>query len=584
VRWLGRPLLRHRLLLLTLGSIVFLSGLGTPGLYDPNEGLYAEVAWQMYDRGDWLSPRFNGVRYFEKPPLLYWLIAGAYALFGVSDAAARLPTALAGVAGVLITFEIGRTLGTPRAGLLAALALLSSFGYFIFARIVLTDLLFTACLSASLWWFLRGYLEPTRRASYPLAYVFSGLAVLAKGLLGLALPALIVGGLMAATRDWKLARELRLPLGAALVLAVAAPWHLAVGWANEGFFWFYFVNEHLLRFLHQRHLIDYAPLPLWLFLLMALVWSFPWSLVLPFAWRQLLPSDRGARRGLAVAVIPCWIGAVLGFFALTPARLEYYSLPALPAFALWVGRYWDDALALPDGVRALRWPLLSLLGASLALLPLAASFPHLEGVAFYNIFPALDAYARDIQQGILAAPGTYTVPSFRELVLPLVLAAGALLLGSLGAFVAGQTGRGRFAFACLVGMMLAVFPLIHRGLVLFEPHRSVRQLAAELRHVRRPDDPIVVEGPYENFAALNVYTRAPALVLNGRFGDLAFGADHPEVRARFLDDDAFERLWRSSARVYLLTVSTTRVETLRREGRGVILGRTGNKWLLVNRR
>ena len=583
MQWLKRLFPWHPILLLALAAAVFLPGLHTPGLYDPNEGLYAEIAWEMYDRGDWLSPRFNGVPYFEKPPLLYWLIAAAYTLFGVSETSARLPVALAGVAGVLCTFGIGRILFTPRGGLLAALALTTSFGYFIFARVILTDLLFTACVTAALWCFLRGYLDPARRHSYLLVYVFSGLAVLAKGLLGLVIPGLIIGGLLVVTRDWLVLKEFRLPLGAVLFLAITAPWHLAMGWAHEGFLWFYFINEHVLRFLNQRHPIDYAPLPLWLFLPMALVWSFPWSLFLPFAWRQLTPPERDTRQGRAAWIIPCWIVAVLGFFALTPARLEYYSLPGLPAFALWVGRFWDEALADPKRHARLRWALACLLALSVGLLPLAASFPRLEGVAFYNMFSAVDAYSRDIQQGILAPPGSYTVPSFQALLPPLLLAAGVLLIGAAVAFGAALLGRARLAFACLIAVMLGMFPLIHWGLVLFEPHRSIRALATGLSQARRPGDVIVVEGPYENFAALNVYTRGSALVLNGRFGDLEFGSHQPEALGRFLDDESFNGLWGSGTRVFLLTSSASRVESLQRRDGGAILGRTGHKWLLVNR-
>lgn len=586
MRFVRRPnwLLPWRgLLLLTLSAAVFLSGLHTPGLYDPNEGLYAEIAWEMSDRGDWLTPRFNGIPYFEKPPLLYWLIAASYTLFGISEASARLPVALAAVAGALVTFGIGRVLFSPRAGLLAALALTTSFGYFIFARVILTDLLLTACLTAALWSFLRGYLDPDRRSFYLLVYVFSGLAVLAKGLLGLVIPGLIIGGLLVVTRDWALLKELRLPLGAVLFLAVTAPWHLAVGWANEGFFGFYFINEHLLRFLNKRHLIDYAPLPLWLFLAMALVWSFPWSTFLPFAWRQLIPRDQETRQGRAAWIIPCWIAAVLGFFALTPARLEYYSLPVLPAFALWVGRFWDEALADPKQRARLRWSLACLLVLSLGALPLAASFPRLEGAAFYNMFSAVDAYSRDIQQGILAPPGFYTVPSFRELLPPLLLAAGVLLIGATLAFGTALLGRTQLAFACLIALMLGIFPLIHRGLVLFEPHRSIRALATGHSPAWRPGDVIVVEGPYENFAALNVYTRASALVLNGRFGDLEFGSHRRDAGARFLDDERFSQLWGSGTRVFLLTGSASRVHSLQRQEAAAILGRTGHKWLLVNR-
>lgn len=580
---LNKQILWHGLLLLALSAATFLTGLGTPGLYDPNEGIYAEVAWEMRARGDWISPTFNGVPYFEKPPLHYWLIAAAYALFGVSETAARLPAALAAVAGVLLTFGIGRLVFTPRAGLLAGLALTTSFGYFLFARLTKTDQILTACVTAALWCFLRAYLDPERRRSYLPAYLFAALAVLTKGLLGLVLPGLIVGGLLLVTRDWRLVREMRLPLGTALLLGVAAPWHLAAAWAHPGFAWFYFVNEHALRFLNKRHLIDYAPLPVPLFLLMALVWAFPWSLFLPFGWRRLIPPSGDGRKARAAWIVPSWIVAVLGFFALMPARLEYYSLPVLPAFALWIGRSWDDVLEDPGRRAPLCWALAGLLALGLGVTLLAAGVSRLDGGISPSFLHAVDAYSRDIEQGILAPPGSYTLPSSRELS-PLVwLTAGVLLVGAAAALLAAWLGRLRLAFACLVGLMLGLFPLIHQGLALVEPHRSVRPLAASLVQARRPGDVVVVEGPYENFAALNMYTGGSALVLNGRFGDLAFGSQQPQAQAAFLDDGAFDRLWASPARVFLLTGSADRADALRQRAETAILRRAGQRWLLVNR-
>ncbi len=583
MRRLKKLLSSHWLLLLTLSAFVFLLGLYTPGLYT-NEGRYAGVAWEMVHRRDWLSPRLNGVPYLEKPPLLYWLIAVAYTLFGVSETSARLPGALSAGAGVLCTFGIGRALFTPHAGLLAALALATSFGYFIYARMILIDPLFTACVTAAFWCFLDGYLHPERRSSYLFFYLFSGLAVLAKGLLGVVIPVLAIGGLVMVTRDWKLLKELRLPLGAVLFLGVTAPWHLAVGWVNEGFFRFYFVNEHLLRFLNMRNPIDYAPLPLWLFLSMALVWGFPWSLFLPFAGRQLTPSDGETRRGRAAWIIPCWIVAVLGFFALTPARLEYYSLPVLPAFALWVGRFWDDALADPKPGARLRWPLGCLLGIGAGLFALAAMLSRQEGLTFAGLFFVADEYSRMSRQGILVPPATYTLPALQEFPPLLVLTAGLLLLGAAAAFLASLLGRSQLAFACLVGLMLGVFLASHRGIALFEAHASVRELAVALNQAHQPGDVLVVEGPYENFAGLNVYTGSPALILNGHFGDLEFGSHRPDAAARFLDDTAFTRLWRSETRVFLLTASASRVDALGGQDGPAVLRRSGYKWLLVNRR
>src|SRR3990172_12466574 len=258
---LVRRLERWGPLLLLLGTAAFyLARLGLAGLYDPNEGMYAEIPREMVLLRDWLTPRFNFIRYFEKPPLLYWLTALAYRFLGFSELAARLVPALAAVGGVAVTYGIGRDLWGRRAGLVSGLILATSFGYFIFSRIILTDMLFTALLAATYWGVLRGLLgETPRRIPMLLAYAAMGLAILTKGLIGLAFPVLTLGSFLLLTREWRLVRRLELLRGGAVFLAVTAPWHILVGLKNPGFFWFYFVNEHLLRFVGRRHLLDYAP-------------------------------------------------------------------------------------------------------------------------------------------------------------------------------------------------------------------------------------------------------------------------------------------------------------------------------------
>lgn len=558
-------------------------GLDRPGLLDPNEGLYAAIALEMLEGGDWVTPRFNGVVYFEKPPLLHWLVASSYALLGVSEAAARLPVALAGVAAVVFTALTGRLLFGARAGLLAGTALATSLGLFIFARNLKTDPVFMACLTATLWAVVRALRAPERRGRWLICYALAGLGVLTKGLIGVVLPALVLLGLAAATRHWRLLRDCRPVLGAAVALAIAAPWHVAVARANPEFAWFFFVNEHLLRFLNRRHLVDTAPQPVWLFLLMALVWALPWSLFLPLA-RRVLPRPGPDLQASLPWIVPCWAAAVLGFFALAPGRLEYYSLPALPAVALLAGRVWDVALEAPAAVRGLGWGP-GLLGAlGLALLGLAAVVARPGSRVFADLLQALDAYARDVDQGILAPPGSYTTPAAAELLPAILVASGVLVAGGGLAVMTLRRGRPAVAFACVAAAMLAVFPMVRLGFVLLEPHRSARPLAEHIQRLREPGDAVVVDGPYENFASLAVYAPGGALVLDGLFGDLAFGARRAEARARFLDAAAFARLWEGERRVFLLTGSPDRVRAALRRAGAAVAARAGARWLVVNRR
>jgi 4-amino-4-deoxy-L-arabinose transferase-like glycosyltransferase len=577
-------------LLLGATAAFYLARLGAAGLYDPNEGMYAEIPREMLALGDWLTPRFNFIRYFEKPPLLYWLTAICYQLFGISEFSSRLVTALAAVGGVGAVYAIGRDLWGRWAGLISGLILATSFGYFIFSRIVLTDMLFTALLAAMFWGLLRGLLDETpNRSAMLLAYAFMGLAILTKGLIGLAFPVLTVGSFLLITRDSNLLRRLELLRGGLVFLAVTAPWHIVVGLKNPGFFWFYFVNEHLLRFVAKRHLLDYAPMPLYAFLIMVIVWTFPWSVFLPVALKRYWPRlDATGLEERGFLFIILWAASVIGFFALTPSRLEYYSMPAFPALALCVGRLWEAEVSPHPSrplSRGLGYTCFGLLTIAVVLLPASWLFPRLENVSLYNMFTAMDAYSRDIQYGILSNAEVYTVPSYEEMVPLLRWLALILVAGIASATFAWLRRRPAITLACLIATMLPTFSLIQTGIVAFEPHRSITHLADVIRREFRLGDQIIVEGPYENFASVNFYTGQKARVLHGLFGDLEFGSHYAEAKGTFLEENEFEQLWQGPGRIYLLSDSPKRMAKLKTlSPEPMVLGRSGKNWLFSNRR
>ncbi|MBI3084580.1 MAG: glycosyltransferase family 39 protein, partial [candidate division NC10 bacterium] len=417
--------------------------------------------------------------------------------------------------------------------LVRGVILATSFGYFIFSRIVLTDMLFTTLLAVTCWGVLRGLLDPAPRRGPMLgAYAAMALAILTKGLIGLAFPVLTIGAFLLIIRDSRLLRRLELLRGSAVFLAVAAPWHILVGLKNPDFFWFYFVNEHVLRFVAKRHLLDYAPMPLYAYLIMVVVWTFPWSAFLPVALRRYWPRSKPtSREDRGFLFILLWAASVVGFFALTPSRLEYYSMPAFPALALCVGRLWGAEMAPRSGralASGLSYSCFGLLTVAVGLLPASWLFPRLENVSLYNMFTAMDAYSRDIQYGILSNAEVYTVPSYEELVPLLQWATLILLVGVASATLAWLRRRPGVTVACLAATMLPTLTFVQTGIVMFEPHRSIVRLADVIVREFRPGDEIIIEGPYENFASANFYTGQRARVLHGLFGDLEFGSRYPE--------------------------------------------------------
>src|SRR5215510_1711303 len=356
--------------LIALTATLYVGSAGIPALLDDADSFYAEIAREMNHRHDWITPYANEIRFLEKPPLFYWLISVSYKLFGSANAfTARLSTALAVTALVFVTFKIGQLLFGIRAGLLGGLALATSIGMFLFTRIILPDALFTLLLALILYFFLRW--ERAERKTGPLLWIYglAGLAVLSRGLIGLIFPGAII--LVTLSLSGRLRDGLRLLSlkGFLLLVVVAAPWHIFVAARNPGFLWFYFINEHLLRFLGRRYPMDYGTVPLVPFWLLHVVWLFPWSIYLiTLCW------PRGFKRALSennhALVLPLvWALTILLFFSFS-TRLEYYTMPAFPALALLAGK---QCASLWE--RRVRWPGIALasVGALIGIALLVAA-------------------------------------------------------------------------------------------------------------------------------------------------------------------------------------------------------------------
>jgi 4-amino-4-deoxy-L-arabinose transferase-like glycosyltransferase len=315
-------------------AFFFLYGLDAFPLRDMNEGLYAGIARAMLDSGQYVVPQLNGVPYLEKPPLQYWVMSLSMALFGATPAAARLGGAAGMVALCLCLFQFCRLHGNPRAGCYASVGLASMVPVALLSHVVLFDPLLTALLGACLLCYLHGYLARSRRA-HLLAAVLLALAVLEKGGVALVLAGGVAGLFLLQMRDRDGWRRLFDPAALALLVAVAAPWHVLAALAQEGFSWFYFINEHVLRFLGLRLPADYHRGPIWFYLPRLLVLPLPWT---PFLL-LLAPAPGGpapASSGALVAFCKAGVLFPFVFFSLSQAKADYYLLAAMPALALWL--------------------------------------------------------------------------------------------------------------------------------------------------------------------------------------------------------------------------------------------------------
>ncbi|HQR04780.1 MAG: glycosyltransferase family 39 protein [Proteobacteria bacterium] len=332
--------LPHALILL-LPLLLIFYGLGAFGLLNNVEGMYAEIAREMQAGGSWIVPHLDGLPYIEKPPLLYWLAALSMSVFGVSDWAVRLVPALAGVASLACVYFFGSRMAGRRFGLLSAVVLGSSAGFVMMSKVALTDGLLSALLNGALLLTYLG-LRLERRAFLRLALVCLALAILTKGFVALALYGLVgVSYLIACRRaDWRRVLAFLLdPWAWGLFLLVAVPWHVAASLEQPGFAWFYFINEHLLRFLGLREPKDYYSGSVFYYLPRLAAMALPWMLLpLLAVFRRF--RNGGARDDLD-AFLWCCLLAPLVFFSVSSAKANYYVLVCQPALALILARWLD---------------------------------------------------------------------------------------------------------------------------------------------------------------------------------------------------------------------------------------------------
>src|SRR5512136_1566007 len=276
--------------LFLLWLVVYGSALFSPTLLDDADSVHAEAAREMLLRHDWVTLHVNGIRYLEKAPLLYWVIAASFRIFGFHDWSARLPLALGVLALIFSAYFLGRRVFGESAGLYASLISSFALGPYLFTRFLIPDILVGLWLILGLGFFLRALDEPqpSRFACWGLA-ASCALNVLTKGLIGLVFPIATIVLYLFLNRRLRHLLKMRLFSSALVFLAIAAPWHILAGLSNpdqgnvRGFFWFYFVNEHFLRYLNRRIPRDYGTVPLLLFWGLLLVWLFPWSSFLPQA-------------------------------------------------------------------------------------------------------------------------------------------------------------------------------------------------------------------------------------------------------------------------------------------------------------
>ena len=519
-------------MLFALFTLLWFADLDVRRLIHPDEGRYAEIAREMVVTGDWVTPRVNGLKYFEKPPLQYWATAAAYTLFGVDEWTARLWPALAGWLAVIAIGYAGYALGGTALGTLAGLALGGMLWHAAIAQIVTLDsglaffltLAFAALVTAQ----RPETIDARRRGWMWLAWAALAGATLSKGLIGVVIPGGALVVYSALTRDLAIWRRMSLVSGLVLFLALTAPWFVAVSLRNDEFAHFFFIHEHFERYLTTEHM---RVEPWYYFIPVALIGSLPWVTVLVCgasrAWRDGPPNALGFSWQRFALL---WAAFVLVFFSASGSKLASYILPMFGPLALVVG-----------------WLLVRLDARKLFRLTLPIAIA--ATVAAAGLFLGFDHYAtrfggKTIPPAVLLAFGAWLKPAFA------VAAAGGI--GALFAFrAADRVPTARFwGVAALSLSTLAMLQLAVAGFDAFSPVRSTSAIlrAAQADRPFAHDAPFYQVGMYDQTAPfyLGRTTRLAAFR-----DELALGID-AEPSKQLPTVDAWVAEWSALSRGYAM--------------------------------
>lgn len=555
-------------MLIGLWLAIYFAGIFTPPLLDDVDTIHAEAAREMLLRHDWVTLYTNGLRYLEKAPLMYWGLATSYELFGVSDWSTRLPLILGVLALVLATYGLGGYAYGERAGFLSGVVLVTSIGPYIFTRFLIPDVLVGLWLTISYYFFLRALEEetPSRMTCWGFA-IACALNVLTKGLIGLVFPIGAIGLYLFLTGNLGLLKKLRVVSSLLLFFVVAAPWHALAAIRNppagdaRGFLWFYFVNEHIMRFLNKRVPPGYDTVPLFLFWAFLVLWLVPWAFFLPQAlrdvplrWQRLrAPMNRRTRANLLFFL---WALVILLFFSFS-TRQEYYTIPALPGVALLIGA-WLSRESEPDASESdrragrkssLLFMLIGVIAAAIGLALLSLTHRPPAEVDLAELLKK-NPQDYDFSLGHVLDFTPQALGLFRG---PLLGASLSLLFGTTLNWWMRCRARSRLGNAALSLMMVCLLTCVHVSFARFSPILSSHDLAVAIEKKYQPGDVIVVDGEYHQASTLNFYTHHPLRVLHEPSGNLWYGAKFPDAPHVFETPQSFAALWAGTARVFLWT-------------------------------
>lgn len=489
--------------------------LGNRPFATPDEGRYVEIPREMVATGDYLTPRLNGIKYFEKPPLFYWLQASNIKMFGIQEGPMRLWIAFFAFIGCLATYAFGKTNFDRTTGIFSAFVLASSVLYFSLSRLIILDMPVSILVTLILYSFYQGFEAESGTKRRLWFYCFSiscALGVLTKGIMALAIPGPIIVIWLTVIGEWKRVLPVYLPTSLLLFLLIAAPWHILVSLKNPEFAYKYFIVEHFMRYTTDVHL-RYKPI--WFFIPILIAGFLPWTAFIPAsimdAWKNRASSLN--------SYLLIWAGWVFAFFSISNSKLIPYILPMFPAMALLIGKSLRDIWL--DRGKGKLYIYNSFFCITLCLL----------GCGIINYFPQL------LEEKI-------ELLYYIHILMAIFLINGVLTFIFAQIFKLHSSQRVLISMLCISSIAI-LFTLINAAPYIQRP--SIKPLAEIIQAQKQLGDKVVSFMAY--YQDLPVYTRQTVTVVEAK-GELEFGTTVEDTSSWMIKEEQFLKLWHEKQRVW----------------------------------
>lgn len=545
---------KRDLVLLTLFlSLLFGAFLGTRPLSVPDEGRYTEIPRQMVETGDYVTPRLNGVKYFEKPPLIAWLTTTSIKAFGINEWALRFWPALFALFGCLATYLYGRRFYSRNVGIVSAIVLSSNLLYYAHSRILILDMPLAALLAISLFAFHTASFESNKQKQFwwlMLFFAASAAALLTKGLIGILLPGAIILLWVVWSKQYHALKLAFHPIGILIFTVLAVPWHILASLKTPEFFDFYIIHEQFLRFFSKVH---HRVQPFWIFVPIVMLGLFPW---VAFFWKSLVAARKDIQSKMdtnhSLKFLIVWAAFIFVFFSASQSKLIPYIVPIFPPLAILIGRVitkiWEE-----QSRELCKWPTRIFLGFS-AILTLA-------------IPSAL--YVRELIGHEVITPVAF-------------ICVTSLVLGMVATLYFSSKHNVRALILTMFTASMGVFIPLNSAWVHIEG-RSIKTLTNLINKYSDPEDTVIAWQAY--YQDLPVYTERRITVVNG-FNELTFGTTIEDTTEWMINDQAFEGMLTSGKPLFIVMNQNKLEEFISRYDRAKnlhIVGRSARAILLTNK-